>query len=195
MRAFIVGISGASGAVLARRTIQQLHQRGRRVVLVCSEAGQRVWEEELGVSLEDMVAQWAAEHGLKRYAIGDLGAPIASGTVPTAGMVVVPCSMGTVSAIAHGSSSNLLERAADVCLKEGRRLVLVPRETPLSVVHLENLLALARLGVRIVPPILAFYQQPRTVDDMVEAIVARVLDALGLPEALAPHQRYLGGEV
>jgi 4-hydroxy-3-polyprenylbenzoate decarboxylase len=125
-----------------------------------------------------------------QYNVNDIGAPIASGGLPTHGMLVVPCSMGTVSGIAAGASGNLLERAADVTLKEFRPLVLVPRETPLSAIHLENLLKLARLGVRIVPPMPAFYLKPQTVAEAVEQLVPRVLSALAIPEAQAEPPAY-----
>jgi 4-hydroxy-3-polyprenylbenzoate decarboxylase len=123
-----------------------------------------------------------------------LKAPIASGTFPTLGMVVVPCSMATVAAIAHGLSDNLLRRAADVCLKERRPLVLVPRETPLNAIHLENMASLARLGVAILPPEPPFYLKPQTISDVVDFVVQRVLSALGVIEALPESMQYEGPE-
>ncbi|MBF8266620.1 MAG: 3-octaprenyl-4-hydroxybenzoate carboxy-lyase [Dehalococcoidia bacterium] len=181
MNPVVVGISGASGSVLARRAIEALLERDIPVIATCSSAAQMVWQEEMEEPFREALARWRESPHFTYHTPGDLKAPIASGTTPTAGMVVIPCSTGTVAAIAHGLSSNLLQRAADVCLKEGRRLVLVPRETPLSPIHLENMLALARLGVTILPPEPAFYLHPRSVEDMVEYIVAKAISALGLP--------------
>jgi 4-hydroxy-3-polyprenylbenzoate decarboxylase len=117
-------------------------------------------------------------------------APIASGTTPTNGMLIVPCSMNTLAAIAHGISDDLIRRAADVTLKEGRKLVVVPRETPLSPIHLKNMLTLARLGVTILSPEPAFYLRPQTLEDVVDFITGRALSALGIPEGLGDHLRY-----
>ena len=156
----IVGISGASGSALAERTISALLEREVPVIATCTNAGRMVWQEEMETPFNSAVAQWEESPHFTYHAIGDLKAPIASGTTRTSGMVIVPCSTGTLAAIAHGLSSNLLQRAADVCLKERRRLVVVPRETPLSPIHLENMLALARLGVTVLPPEPAFYLRP-----------------------------------
>jgi 4-hydroxy-3-polyprenylbenzoate decarboxylase len=182
----VVGITGASGATLAQRVIQRLLDRGREPLVVASAAGATVWQQELGSPLKT----WLASAGARSYVIADIAAPIASGTFPTAGMAIVPCSMNTLAAVAHGLAGNLLQRAADVTLKEARPLVAVPRETPLSVLHLENLLKLARLGARIVPPMPHFYAKPVTVDEVVEHIAGRVLVALGVDEALPADQQY-----
>ena len=194
MQTFAVGISGASGSVLAKRAVEWLLGRSYRVLLTATDAAARVWADELESELGASVAGWSRTGLLRYYGPAEIGAPIASGTYPVAGMLVIPASMATVSAIAHGTSSNLLTRAADVSIKERRRLVLVPRETPLSAIHLQNLLTLAQLGVVILPPIPAFYLRLRGVDDVVDFIVARALDALGVPDALAPQQRYKGEE-
>jgi flavin prenyltransferase len=186
----IVGISGASGAVLARDTVEELLRRQTPTIVVCSNGGKLVWQDELGESFNDTLARWREHPQFSAYSIGDLRAPIASGTYPTAGMVVVPCSMNSVAAVAHGLSSNLLLRAADVCLKENRRLVLVPRETPLHSIHLENMLTLSRMGAVILPPEPAFYLHPQGVDDIVRFMVSRVLVALGLDSALPPDLQY-----
>ena len=132
----IVGITGASGAVMAQRCVEALAERGREVVVVCTQAGAVVWQQELGLPFKE----WAKQAPCRTIPVTDIAAPIASGTYATAGMIVVPCSMDALAAIALGLSSNLLERAADVTLKEHRPLVIVPRETPLSVIHLTNLL-------------------------------------------------------
>ncbi len=189
----VVGISGASGAVLARETVDELLRRDLPTVVVCSQAARLVWQEELDVSFSDTLVEWQEHPKFTWHPIGDMRAPIASGTYPTAGMVVVPSSMNTIASIAHGLSGNLLLRAADVCLKERRRLVMVPRETPLHSVHLENMLTLARAGVVILPPDPAFYLKPQSVDDIVRFVVSRVLVALGIDEELPPDLQY-GGE-
>lgn len=182
----IVGITGASGAVLAQRCVDALLARGREVVVVCTQAGAVVWQQELEVPFKE----WVKEKPCRTFSINDVGAPLASGTYPTAGMIVVPCSMDALAAMAHGLSSNLLERAADVTLKESRPLVVVPRETPLSVIHLTNLLALAKLGVKIVPPMPHFYARPQRIEEVVEHVVGRILVAAGVDAALPPSQRY-----
>ncbi|MEF3301807.1 UbiX family flavin prenyltransferase [Paenibacillus sp. GYB003] len=182
---WVVGLTGASGAVYGVRLCEALLGMNVPVHLVITDAGWRVLHEELG---------WDAAHRqqtLQRrfekfelqpryYPIGDIGASIASGSFRTAGMAIVPCSMGTLSGIAHGASGNLLERAADVMLKEGRKLVVVPRETPLHAIHLENMLKLSRLGVRIVPAMPAFYHKPATMDELVDFLVGKVLDNMGI---------------
>jgi len=182
----VVGISGASGAAVAQRVLELLRADGRTAVVVSTAAGALVWQQELGFPLK----AWLSEQGWPSHPIADVAAPIASGTFPTAGMVIVPCSMNTVAAVAHGLSGNLLERAADVTLKEGRRLVVVPREVPLSQIHLENLLKLAQVGVRVVPPMPHFYAHPTTVAEVVDHIAGRVLVALGVASALPEEQQY-----
>jgi len=184
----VVGITGASGAVLAQRCIQALVDCGREVIALCTAAGAVVWQQELGAPFK----HWLVETPCKTFSINDIAAPIASGTFPTAGMAIVPCSMNTLAAIAHGLSGNLLERAADVTLKERRRLVLVPRETPLSPIHLRNLLAVANLGVTVLPPVPHFYARPQRVEEVVDHIVARVLVALGVDQAMPPELQYEG---
>jgi 4-hydroxy-3-polyprenylbenzoate decarboxylase len=191
-----VGITGASGQLLARGCVERLLDYGYPVLLVCTGAGVRVWREELDGELGDAVARWQARGQLTRYNVNDVGAPIASGGLVTAGMLVVPCSMGTLAGIAGGAAGNLLERAADVTLKEFRPLVLVPRESPLSAIHLENMLRLARLGVRIVPPMPLYYLKPATIEEAVAQLVPRILGALGIPEALDepnPYRPATGG--
>jgi 4-hydroxy-3-polyprenylbenzoate decarboxylase len=186
----VVGISGASGSVLALRAIETLLERDVPVIATCSSAARMVWQEEMEEHFGSALARWQESPHFTYHPIGDLKASIASGTTAISGMVVIPCSTGTLAAIAHGLSSNLLQRAADVCLKEGRKLVLVCRETPLSPIHLENMLTLARLGVTVLPPMPAFYLHPTSVEDIVEYIVAKALDALGLPGFLDNGLRY-----
>ena len=192
-RPVVVGITGASGHLLARRCVERLLAYGYPILLVCTPYGKRVWQEELDTDLGSVVEQWQTGGSVTQYPVNDVGAPIASGGLVTHGMLVVPCSMGTLASIASGAAANLLERAADVTLKEFRPLVLVPRETPLSALHLENMLRLARLGVRLVPPMPAFYLRPQTVAEAVEHLVPRVLAALAIPEALDEPPLYQPG--
>ncbi len=182
-RPVVVGITGASGHLLALRCIERLLDYGYPLLLVCTGPGARVWREELDADFGSFVPRWQVRGSVCQYHINDVGAPIASGGLATHGMLVVPCSMGTLAGIAGGIAGNLLERAADVTLKEFRPLVLVPRETPLNAIQLENMLKLARLGVRLVPPMPAFYLKPRTIEEAVAQLVPRVLSALAIPEA------------
>ena len=188
----VVGMAGASGSVLARATIDRLLAMELPVIATASSAARMVWREEMDESFGDALERWVDNGDFTYHAIGDLAAPIASGTYPVRGMAVVPCSMGTIAAIAHGLADNLLRRAADVCLKERRPLVLVPRETPLSAIHLDNLAALARLGATVLPPQPAFYLRPESIGDVVDFVTERTLMALGLTDALPDGMRYEG---
>lgn len=189
----LLGITGASGSVYGLRLCEELLRQGRRVLITASRPGIGVVEEETGFNLsggEDEVSARLRDHfgapadRLSFYRDDNLFAPPASGSAAPDAMVVAPCSMGTLARIAAGFSGTLLERCADVMLKEGRPLILVPRETPLSAIHLENMLKLARLGVRIVPAMPAFYQKPQTMDDLVAFMVGKVLDTLGVEHEL-----------
>ena len=186
----VVGVTGASGSVLAKGVVDALLRRDEDVALVCSSGGRLVWAEEMDESYAATVAGWQESPHFTEYAIGDLRAPIASGSYPTRGMAVVPCSMNSLSAIAHGRSDNLLLRAADVCLKERRTLVVTPRETPLHSGHLENMLKVSRLGAVVLPPAPPFYLRPETVGDVVDYVVDRVLVALGVEDALDESHQY-----
>jgi 4-hydroxy-3-polyprenylbenzoate decarboxylase len=188
-RGWIVGITGASGAMYGIRLCERLLDMGTPVHLVITEAGWRVLKEELGwdatrrqAALEEKFGGKSAPY--RYYPIADIGAAVASGTFRVHGMVVAPCSMGTLAAIAHGLSDNLLERAADVTLKEGRRLVLVPRETPLHAIHLQNMLTLSQMGVRIVPASPGFYNRPQTLEEIVDFLVGKILDSMGIDHEL-----------
>ncbi|MCC3373515.1 flavin prenyltransferase UbiX [Cohnella sp. REN36] len=188
-RRWVVGITGASGATYGVTLCRELLAAGIEVHLVVSEAGWRVLKEELGwdATKRADTLRRELEEGpgkLVHHPLGDIGAAIASGSFRCEGMVVVPCSMGTLAAIAHGTSDNLIARAADVTMKEGRPLLLVPRETPLNAIHLENMLKLARLGVRIVPAMPAFYQGPQTLQDAVRFLVGKVMDNMGIAHNL-----------
>lgn len=186
----IVGISGASGAVLARSVVEELLRREVPTIAVCSNAARLVWAEELEVSFNETLAEWREQPHFRYYPIGDLRAAIASGSYATGGMAVVPCSMNSIAALAHGLSPNLLLRAADVCLKERRKLVLVPRETPLHAIHLENMLSLARAGAVILPPEPAFYLKPQGIEEIARFVTQRVLAALGVVAELPPDLQY-----
>lgn len=189
-KTFVVGITGASGAIYGVRLTQELLKQDHKVHLVITEAGWQVFHEELGWNTQDrdlVLASQFRQEGmgeLHYHHLRDFKAPIASGSYPCDAMIIVPCSMGTVSGIAHGASGNLLERAADVMLKEGRRLVLVPRETPFNTIHLENLLKLSQHGARIVPAMPGFYQKPETMEDLVCFVVGKALDSLQVPHSL-----------
>ncbi len=191
-RPVVVGISGASGSVLARETVELLLSKAVPVVAVASSAARLVWTEEMDESFGEAMERWEGMGDFTHYPIGDLRAPIASGTFPTAGMAVVPCSMATAAAIARGHADNLLRRAADVTIKERRPLVIVPRESPLSVIHLRNLADLAVAGAIVVPPEPAFYLGQHTVDDVVVFLAHRVVKALGVIDDLPEHMQYSG---
>ena len=190
MNPVVVGISGASGSMMALATVEELLRRDTPTALVCSNAGRLVWQEELDVSFTEILAVWQENPKFTFYPINDLRAPIASGTYPTSGMVMVPASMNSIASVANGLSSNLLLRAADVCLKENRCLVLVPRESPLHSIHLENMLKLARMGAVVLPPEPAFYLKPQSVEDVVRFIVGRIMVALNLDQALPDDLQY-----
>lgn len=182
---WIVGISGASGAIYGVTLVEWLIKNGYTVHLVITDAGRRVLHDELGWQpsreLEAYRARFPESPGrLILHPIRDIGAGIASGSYLTEGMVIAPCSMGSLASLAAGISGNLLLRAADVVLKERRKLIIVPRETPLSAVHLENMLKLARLGVTVLPAMPAYYQKPQTIDDLVRFQVGKMLDAMGI---------------
>ena len=188
----VVGISGASGSLLAQRAVDELLRRDAPTALVCTNSAKLVWQEEMTDSFNESLMVWQEHPGFTFYQNTNLRAPIASGTYPTAGMVLAPASMNSIGALANGLSSNLLLRAADVCLKEKRPLVLVPRESPLHSIHLENLLTLSRMGAVIIPPEPAFYLKPQSVGDVVDFVVGRIMVALGLDQALPGGMQYRG---
>ncbi len=167
----IVGITGATGTIFGVRLLQMLHGSGVETHMVMSKWGARTLIHETDYTVEQV--QGIATHN---YPLGDQGAAISSGSFITLGMVVVPCSMRTLAAIANGLADNLVHRAADVILKERRKLVLVVRESPFNDIHLENMLKLSRMGVVILPPVPAFYNHPQTLDDMINHVTMRILD-------------------
>lgn len=191
----VVGITGASGAPYAVRLLQQLVAAHRPVSLIVSKYGLRLLETEAGIGsideLRKVTGKEAWDSCVESFSNEDRGAPPASGSALTAGMIVCPCSMGTLSAISVGASRSLIERAADVTMKERRKLVLVPRETPLSAIHLGNMLRLTRAGVVVMPASPGFYHRPKAVADLVDFVVARMLDQLGVEQTLV--KRWDGG--
>jgi 4-hydroxy-3-polyprenylbenzoate decarboxylase len=182
----IVAITGATGAIYGVRILQRLRELQVESHLVVSRSGWLTLQQEMGLT-RPAVQAMADVH----YAIDDVGAAIASGSYATSGMVVAPCSMRTLAAVAIGLNDNLIARAADVTLKERRTLVLLPRETPLNLAHLRNMVACTEMGARIMPPLPAFYALPKTIDDMVDHTVWRVLDQFGLAKEGA-YERWTG---
>jgi len=184
-----VAITGASGASYGVTLVRTLARLGHTVHLVVSEGGARVLRHECGIAISHKApdpALIAPDHAERvvPHAAANYGASIASGSFPLAGMVVCPCSMGTLGRIAAGTAENLVTRAADVCIKERRPLILVPRETPFSLIHLENMARLTRAGAVVLPANPGFYQRPESVNDLVDFVVARVLDQLGIAHDL-----------
>lgn len=192
MENIVVGITGASGAIYGLRLVEELLGAGKQVTVLLTNAGRQVLALETGLKLaekpQDCLHQlrvyFAADEQLNHYALTDFFAPIASGSSAADALVVCPCSMGTAGRIAAGLSDNLLERVADVVLKEQRQLLLVPRETPFNQLHLENLLRLAQAGAQILPAMPAFYQQPQSVAALVDFVVGKTLDSLGVEHQL-----------
>ncbi len=194
-RSIVVAVTGASGAIYATRTLAALLERGWHIELVVSEYGRRLLRDELGdaASIDKMADYLAGKYGaavrtgtFTLYSNRDLGAKIASGSQGCEAMVVVPCSMKSLAGIAHGLSRNLVERAADVMLKERRRLIIVPRETPMSLPQLRNMVLCAEAGAMIMPAMPAFYQMPHTLDDLADFMAGKILSALGLSHELYP---------
>jgi 4-hydroxy-3-polyprenylbenzoate decarboxylase len=194
-RTFALAITGASGAVYAMRTMAALLERGCHLEVVISDYGKRLLHDELGEAaavgrlreyLAGKYGDAAAQGTFEILSNKDLGAAIASGSHDCEGMVIVPCSMKTLAGVAHGLSRSLVERAADVMLKERRRLVIVPRETPMSLPQLKNMVLAAEAGATILPAMPAFYQMPKTLDDLADFMAGKILSALGVPHALYP---------
>ena len=198
-----LAITGASGTIYAKRTLQLLAESGvvKTINLIMSGTAATVAQVELGVNLRDpntaKINSWlglADDSKLIRYwRLDNLAAKPSSGSNKQNGMIIVPCSMGTLGAIASGAGTNLIHRAADVCLKEGRKLVVVPRETPYNEIHLENMLRLSRAGARIMPASPGFYHRPQTVDDLVEHLCYRILDQFDIPHS--KRSEWTGEEV
>lgn len=187
VKRIVVGVTGASGAAYAARTLEFLREHTTvEVDVVFTKTGRLVWNHEIGTDPEN--------YGFKLWNPGDFTAPFASGSARVDGMLVIPCSTGSAARIAHGLNTDLVGRAADVVLKERRPLVLVVRETPLSVIHLRNLTQLAEAGAVVMPASPGFYHQPKTVQDLVDHVVARALDRLGIDNELFRRWSGLGVE-
>ncbi|PLX92422.1 MAG: aromatic acid decarboxylase [Desulfuromonas sp.] len=192
MKNFVVGITGASGSIYGLQLIEELLKSGHRISVLLSNAGRQVLAYETGLKLaetpreclDQLRRHFSAGEELQHFAINDFFAPVASGSSAPDGVIICPCSMGTAGRIAAGLSDNLLERVADVALKEQKTLLLVPRETPFNQIHLENLLRLSRAGAQILPAMPAFYQHPQTIDDLVNFVVGKALDSLGVGHQL-----------
>jgi 4-hydroxy-3-polyprenylbenzoate decarboxylase len=193
---FALAITGASGAPYALRLLEELVSRGERIDIMVSAPGQIVVDMETSLTLSGRSAEMqrqlsvhcnAAAGQLRVFGREQWTAPLASGSSAPRAMIVCPCTTGTLAGIAAGTSHNLIERAADVTIKEGRKLILVPRETPFSALHLENMLKLARVGVVILPPSPGFYHRPESIADLVDFVVARILDQLGVDNDLSPR--------
>jgi 4-hydroxy-3-polyprenylbenzoate decarboxylase len=192
MKTFIVAITGASGSVYGLRLVEELLRSGSSIHLCISNKAFFIIKTETGVVLggrtesatEKKVQKYFSSKSITCHNEDALSAPISSGSFITDGMFVVPCSMKTLSGIANGYAENLIERSADVTLKEGKKLIIAPREMPFSVLHLENMLKLSRLGVTIAPPVPAFYQKPENIDDIVDFVVGKILDSAGLRHSL-----------
>jgi len=192
MKQIVVAITGASGSVYGMRLVEELLNAECRVSLLLTRSGLDVLRYETGLAWQGSVAErlaqmrdhFGANSRLEHYGEDDLFAPVASGSSAPDAVVVCPCSMGTAGRIAAGLGSNLVERVADVALKERRELILVPRETPFNRIHLENLLRLSQAGAHILPAMPAFYHRPQSIDELVDFVVGKVLDALGLEHKL-----------
>ena len=188
-RRILVGITGASGAIYAQRLLQVLTEQLPRVYLIVTASGQQVVNHELSRSKEEFALAKILKSGkhprLRIFANDDFFAPVASGSNAPDAAVVIPCSMGTISRVSHGFSTTLLERVCDVVLKQKKQLIMVPRETPLSTLHLDNMLRLSQAGAWLVPATPAFYHQPATMADLIDFVISRVLDCLDFPHDLS----------
>lgn len=187
MKKYVLAITGATGPVIGLRVLKELSRAAEAHVII-SRQSFSIMRDEAGVDLfaetaaatEKKIRKFAGSKNIFYYEEGNFEAPVASGSFKTDGMLVVPCSMKSLSGIAHGYANSLIERAADVTIKEGRPLILAPREMPFSPIHLENMLALARLGVKIAPPVIGFYHGPKTIDDMIDFVSGKILDLIGI---------------
>ena len=175
----IIAITGASGVIYAKALLEYLYNQKIKIICIASKVGKKIWEWEIGESISESLPK-----DIVFYNEDDFEAPISSGTSKLKAMVIIPCSMGTLSCISRGLSRNLIQRAADVMLKEKRKLILVPRETPLNIIHLENMLILAKAGAIILPAMPAFYHKPKEIKDLVNFIVGKILDQLNLKHSL-----------
>ncbi len=185
MKRYIVGVTGASGSILARRMLEFLSGENIELHVIITDIGKKVFEYETGLKWSDFITSLLNKAGkIAAYDNSDMFAPVASGSFVTDGMIIAPCSMSTVAKIATGTGGNLLCRAADVCIKEKTRLVISPREAPLSSIHLRNLLTLSEAGAVIIPPVPMFYGNNSNIDDTINGIVGRILKSAGIENNL-----------
>lgn len=185
MKKIVVGITGASGSIYAKRMIEVLVEQGILVHVIATDTGKKVFNYELSLNLEDWITEMQQQYSnLKLEDNHNLFAGVASGSYGFDAVIILPCSMGTMAEISHGLSSNLLCRAADVALKESRPLIIVPRETPLNTIHLENMCRLSKVGATIIPAMPGFYHHPQTMDDLINFVVGKILSYLKIKHEL-----------
>jgi flavin prenyltransferase len=185
MKKIIVGITGASGSIYAVRLIEELLEKEIFVHIICTENGKKVMKFETSIDIVEWVEELKKKYNhVKLEDINNLFSGVASGSFKFDAVIILPCSMGTLAEISNGLAKNLLCRAADVALKENRRLIIVPRETPLNAIHLENMLKLSRLGVSILPAMPGFYHKPETMEDLINFVVGKILDTLSIENIL-----------
>ena len=186
----VIGITGASGASLGYKTVQYLLDNNYKVIVTSSSSARLVWKQEMDESFGEILEKWSEYEGFQYFPGNDLSASIASGSFKTLGMAIVPCSMNTIASISQGITGDLVKRAADVSIKEDRPLVIVPRESPLNTIHLENMTKLSKLGIKIIPVEPPFYLKFKTVDEVTDFIVQRTLLALNLIDRLPDYMTY-----
>ncbi|WP_055669338.1 UbiX family flavin prenyltransferase [Desnuesiella massiliensis] len=185
MKKYIIAITGASGSIYAVKLIEELLKNGYSIHLVVSDNGAKVLEYETGIKLLNFIEDMKEKYGnITLEDVDNLFSSVASGSFKTDGMIILPCSMSSLGEIAHGVSKNLIGRAADVCIKEKRPLVIVPRETPLSSIHLKNMLILSESGVTILPAMPGFYHKPENLEDVINFVVGKILDTLSIENNL-----------
>lgn len=185
MKKIVVGITGASGSIYAKRLIEVLINLGIQTNVVATEKGKQVFKYELSMDLDTWIGELSLQHkNIKLEDNDNLFSGVASGSNKYDAVIILPCSMGTLAQISHGLSQNLLCRAADVAMKEGRKLVIAPRETPLSTIHLENMHRLSSMGVAIIPAMPGFYHHPKSIDELVDFLVGKILDYLNINNEL-----------
>jgi len=192
MTSYIVAITGASGSIYGIRLTDVLLTLGYKVHMCISTVAFSIIRDETGIDwfakegslIQEKIKSYFSSENIDFYEESDLSAPISSGSFRTSGMFIVPCSMKTLSAVSHGYAINLIERAADVTLKEGRRLLISPREMPFNTIHIENMLRLSKMGVIVAPPVPAFYNKPKDINDIVDFVVGKILDSMGIKNSL-----------
>lgn len=185
MKKIVVGITGASGSIYAKRLIEELLNKEIFTHIICTDTGKKVMKYETGIDLEQWVIKLSKQYDhLRLEDIDNLFAGVASGSYKFDAAIILPCSMGTLAEISNGIAKNLLCRVADVALKENRRLIIVPRETPFNAIHLENMLKLSRLGVTILPAMPGFYHMPHSMEDLIDFVVGKALDSLSIENTL-----------